>query len=187
MTARHDGGVARFDALYRATRADILAYLLRRAHSPEDAADALADTYLIAWEKLGSIPDGEQARLWLFGVARNVLLRGIDHRHGNDALVQRISAELRIAADARPSDPPEAPRLQAALASLPGIDREILTLAAWEELAPRQIAAVLGISPNTVRIRLHRARRHVQRQLEAAPNAEPPPQPAVIGPRVYER
>lgn len=77
MTARHEQSVARFDVLYRATRADILSYLLRRATSPEDAADAVAETYLIAWEKLDSIPSGEQARLWLFGVARNVLLRAV--------------------------------------------------------------------------------------------------------------
>lgn len=175
---------ARFDALYRSTRTDILAYLLRRAASPEDAADALADTYLIAWEKFESIPSGEHARLWLFGVAHNLLLRGTERRHGNAELVKRISSELRTASTTEPNDSPDASRLRGALASLTAIDREILTLAAWEELAPRQIATVLGISPNTVRIRLHRARRHVQRRLEITPTTEPaPPQPTALSSR----
>jgi RNA polymerase sigma-70 factor, ECF subfamily len=171
---------ARFDELYRSTRTDILAYLLRRAVSAEDAADALADTYLIAWEKSELMPEGDRARLWLFGVAHNVLLRGNERRHGNAELVQRITAELRATS---PIDPPDLSRLRGALASLTAIDREILTLAAWEELPPRHIAVVLGISPNTVRIRLHRARRHVQRRLEITPTAEPPPQPAPISSR----
>jgi len=37
-------------------------------------------------------------------------------------------------------------------------DQELLRLVAWEELANQQIAAVLGITPNAVAIRLHRAR-----------------------------
>jgi RNA polymerase sigma factor (sigma-70 family) len=183
MTASHEQNVARFDDLYRTTRADLLTYLLRRATSPEDAADALAETYMIAWEKLDSIPSGEQAPLWLFGVARNVLMRGVDRRHGNDTLVDRIAAELQIAGETEPSNDAEASRLRAALGSLPAIDREILTLAAWEQLAPRQIATVLRISPNVVRVRLHRARRHVRLRLEARPTPEPPPQPATISPQ----
>ena len=174
---------ARFDEFYRSTRTDILAYLLRRAASPEDAADALADTYLIAWEKFELMPAGDHARLWLFGVAHNVLLRGINRRHGNAELVKRITSELRIASTTDPIDTSDSSRLRRALASLTALDREILTLAAWEELAPRQIATVLGISPNTARIRLHRARRHVQRRLEPAPTAEPPPQPATLSSR----
>jgi RNA polymerase sigma-70 factor (ECF subfamily) len=45
-----------------------------------------------------------------------------------------------------------------ALASLSPADQEILRLVAWEELGNQQIATVLGITPNAVAIRLHRAR-----------------------------
>jgi RNA polymerase sigma-70 factor (ECF subfamily) len=45
-----------------------------------------------------------------------------------------------------------------ALASLSPADQEILRLVAWEELRNPQIAEVLGITPNAVAIRLHRAR-----------------------------
>ncbi len=46
----------------------------------------------------------------------------------------------------------------AALASLAPADQEILRLVAWEELRNQQIAEVLGITANSVAIRLHRAR-----------------------------
>lgn len=53
----------RFDRMFRATSDDVLAYLLRRARTPEDAADALPETYAAAWRKLDKLPDGERARL----------------------------------------------------------------------------------------------------------------------------
>ena len=46
----------------------------------------------------------------------------------------------------------------AALASLPPADQELLRLVAWEELGNQEIAVVLGVTPNAVAIRLHRAR-----------------------------
>jgi RNA polymerase sigma-70 factor (ECF subfamily) len=54
----------------------------------------------------------------------------------------------------------------AALIALSDDEREILLLVAWEELTPSQAAAVLGISPETARTRLHRARLHVRSQFE---------------------
>ena len=48
--------------------------------------------------------------------------------------------------------------MDTALSQLSKSDREIVELSAWEELAPGEIAIVLGISPNAARVRLHRAR-----------------------------
>jgi len=46
----------RFNALYDHNAQDILTYLLRRTTTPEDAADCLAETFLIAWDKREQIP-----------------------------------------------------------------------------------------------------------------------------------
>jgi RNA polymerase sigma-70 factor (ECF subfamily) len=46
-----------------------------------------------------------------------------------------------------------------ALARLGARDREVLLLAEWEGLAPRQIAGILGCAAVTARARLHRARK----------------------------
>lgn len=54
-----------------------------------------------------------------------------------------------------------------ALARLPEAERELLRLEGWENLDARQIATVLGTSQNAVRIRLHRARRRLARELDA--------------------
>jgi len=56
--------------------------------------------------------------------------------------------------------------LRAVLAALSVRDREILTMTAWEGLTPKQIAVVMGTSANVVRVRLHRARTRLKRQLD---------------------
>jgi RNA polymerase sigma-70 factor (ECF subfamily) len=55
--------------------------------------------------------------------------------------------------------------LVAALDELSAEDREIVRLWAWEQLAPREIAVVLAISPNAASIRLHRAKRRLADRL----------------------
>jgi RNA polymerase sigma factor (sigma-70 family) len=155
-----------FERLFRDTRADLLAYLLRRSATPEDAADVLAETYLIAWRKLDAIPRGDTARPWLFGVARNALMKGASRRRSYALVVERLAHELRAVRPASPltgDDRSEA--LDTALAALPEMDREILMLTAWEGLTPTQIATVVGRSANVVRVRLHRARSRLKRTL----------------------
>ena len=63
--------------------------------------------------------------------------------------------------------------VRVALAELSEQDREIVTLTAWEGLAPREIARVMGISANVVRIRLHRARARIKKQLDVPGEALP--------------
>ena len=156
-----------FEQLFRDTRADLLAYVLRRSRSAEDAADILAETYLIAWQKLEKVPKDERARLWLFGVARNLLMKGASRNRSGSALVERLANELRSADPVHlPVDEERRDALRAVLAALSVRDREILTMTAWEGLTPKQIAKVMGTSANVVRVRLHRARARLKRELD---------------------
>ncbi|MDQ6821661.1 MAG: sigma-70 family RNA polymerase sigma factor [Actinomycetota bacterium] len=159
-----------FQQLFQETRASLSAYLVCRCNDAEQAADLVSETYLIAWQKFDSIPPGVQARLWLFGVARNLMLKGFRHRRVADALVERLAGELRRAQAEHPQidDHPRA-LLRAALNALSEGDREILMLTAWEGLTPREIAAVTGIAANVIRVRLHRARRRVEQRLRTNP------------------
>jgi RNA polymerase sigma-70 factor (ECF subfamily) len=145
-----------------------LAYLARRAHGHDQAADLLAETYLIAWRKLDQVPEGEEGRLWLFGVARNVLKKQAHHQHLQADLTKRLEQELRVvAAASEPSDGPWSEKLRRAISDLPDKEREILLLTAWEGLAPREIAAITGSSANAVRVRLVRARSRLRPELQA--------------------
>lgn len=62
-----------FSDLFERTHGALLGYAVRRVTDPADAADVVAETYLVAWRRLEDVPPGAQARPWLFGVARRVL------------------------------------------------------------------------------------------------------------------
>ncbi|WP_255205540.1 RNA polymerase sigma factor [Actinomadura sp. BRA 177] len=154
----------RFEEVYAANRARILGYALRRTTDPQDAADVLAETFLTAWRRLDDVPPGEQARLWLYGVARRVLANHHRGERRRSALAADLGSRLRTEVAV-----PEAADLTdvaAAFRSLPEPDRELLSLVGWEELDHGEIATVLGCSRNAVRIRLHRARRRFARALQ---------------------
>ncbi len=149
-----------------ANYADLLGYVRRRTESPDDAADAISETFTTAWRRIDDIPEGEQARLWLYGVARRVLA---NHHRGEtrrSALAVRLRAELAAWEDSQPHQ--DVGAIREAFQRLSPEDRELLSLVSWEGLDTAQIATVLECSRGAVRLRLHRARKRLARELEAA-------------------
>lgn len=163
-----DERTACFEALYAATFNQILGYALRRCDCPEDAADVVAETFAITWRRIDAVPPGDQARLWLYGVARNVLAnhrRGMARRHGLSAA---LAAEVADLYQPSAEESAESGVVKRIFRELPDDDRELLSLVAWEGLDHGEIAKVLGCSRNAVRIRLHRARKRLARELATA-------------------
>jgi RNA polymerase sigma-70 factor (ECF subfamily) len=155
----------RFARLYAEHGRELLAYALRRAPAPEDAADAVAEAFLVAWRRGPEVPAGPEARLWLYGVARHTLANQRRGERRRARLAERLRAELAIAAAAQPAPGAEAAPILRALERLDENDRELLLLVGWEELTPSEAARVLDLTAVAVRSRLHRARRRLRRAL----------------------
>src|SRR3954469_17895198 len=66
--------VAVFEGLFRDHSTAILGYALRRVERSDLAADVLSEVMLVTWRRLDEVPRGDQARIWLYGVARRVIL-----------------------------------------------------------------------------------------------------------------
>jgi RNA polymerase sigma-70 factor (ECF subfamily) len=152
----------RFEALFDRHHKAVLGFALRRSASPDDAADAVAETFSLAWQKLDSVPDGDAARWWLYATARNTIANAHRSDRRRNELFSAVASELTQALDgiSLDGDPREHVSIEvaAALATLSEEEREVLTLNAWEDLKPREIALVLGIGRAAARTRLHRAR-----------------------------
>lgn len=161
----------RFDELFRAHYADLYRYAVRRCPSSEDAEDLVAETFTVAWRRIHDVPDGNEARLWLFGTARLLRMNQLRSITRRRALRDRVR---RLMAGSREQDPavPVAgtSRVGKAMRRLSGPDREILLLAAWEGLSSQEIASVLEITAAAARKRLQRAR---DRLREALGSEEP--------------
>jgi len=163
-----DERTAGFEALYTANFSSILGYVVRRCENPEDAADVVAETFAVAWRRSDAVPAGEEARLWLYGVARKVLAnhrRGLAGRRG---LTEALAADVAELYTPSAEDSAETGTLGAVFRRLPEDDRELLSLVAWEGLDHSELAGVLGCSRNAVRIRLHRARKRLASALVKA-------------------
>jgi RNA polymerase sigma factor (sigma-70 family) len=162
----------RFGQLYRAQGRAILAYALRRVEDPEDAADVVAETFLVAWRRLDEVPNDARARLWLFGVARRVIANRHRAERRRTRLGERLAESLRTDLTTRPAPAGEAAEVLRAMSGLGDDDRELLLLVSWEELSPGEAAKVLGISSLAARSRLHRARRRLRTLLEQQESPE---------------
>lgn len=146
----------RFEAIAEEVFQPLQRYLRRR--TDRDAAeDALADVMLTVWRRLDDAPS-ERVLPWCYGIARNTLANQRRGRRRHLRLIERLEAEPGQNTAPDPADTGTDPELAAALQALSPDDREVLRLWAWEQLEPREIAPVLGISVNAATLRLSRAR-----------------------------
>jgi RNA polymerase sigma-70 factor (ECF subfamily) len=149
-----DDARERFEALAAEVVEPVRRFLARRT-DPDTAEDVLAETLLVCWRRLDQVP--EHALPWVYGVARNCLA----NIQRGDRRQVRLAARITVVDPpqqvAREFDEPDE-RVTAALAAMRPEEADLLRLWAWEQLAPAEIAAVLGITPNAASIRLHRAR-----------------------------
>ena len=154
-----------FDELYRATYPRVLAYA-RSMASREDADDAVAQAYVIAWRRQRDIPrDAELG--WLIGVTRRVLANTRRSRRRAGALHALLDLQPRVPGP-DPADLVEDGELRAALLALSPLDREAVLLTAWFDLSGPDAAQALGITPAAFRMRAARARRRLRASLSPA-------------------
>lgn len=154
--------------LWSAYAGHVYAYAARRIGRAH-ADDVVADVFTVAWRRRHERPRRELP--WLYGVARRVLS---DHYRSEGRHTRLVERAIQEPTWNPPFDESvaESLELSSALADLSDPDRETLLLSAWEGLAPREAAAVLGIPASAFRMRLTRARRRLRAAMassEAAP------------------
>jgi len=141
------------------------AYLHRRV-GQSGAEELLAEVWIAAFGSRGAYDHTyDDARPWLFGVARNTL-----RRHWRNRSQEDLTGDL---GDLAPGSDPwpavddrvdGAAVLRTALAHLRPNQREVLTLVVWEELSIADAARTLGIPAGTARYALHQARLSLRNQ-----------------------
>ncbi len=154
-----------FTALYDAYYSQIYGYAVSRTDH-QRADEIVSDTFTTVWRRLDDVPDPPLP--WLLGVARNVA------REQARRSARRVSAEIRVQTWTSAMNPvaidpadevTDRAGVLAALARISDDDREVLTLIAWHGLSPTEAAQVIGCTPATYSVRLHRARGRLQRAM----------------------
>ena len=162
-----------FTRVYDAHYDEIHAFCVRRVGRNE-ADDATAEVFAVVWRRIAEVGP-TSTRGWVFGVARKVVLNQWRSKSRRARLRDRL-----VGTATERSDGPEVVVVRrsedeavlAVLDQLRPMDREIILLAAWEELSGPEIGEVLGISTQAAQQRLHRSKRRLAKRLQSAPGIE---------------
>jgi RNA polymerase sigma-70 factor (ECF subfamily) len=166
LAATWRGDPAAFEALVRRHQAPLYNFCLRMLGQTEDAADVAQDTFVQLYSHLGRLDDHEPIAPWLFRVARNRCIDIIRRRRTvplgtiDDADDEPLPDELAERADLQRL-------LSSAIAALPPAYGEVVALRYAGDRSFAEIAAILDCDEGAARVRFHRAKGLLRRQLRA--------------------
>src|SRR5208283_4877368 len=137
--------------LYDGHAQSLYAFLLNLTRDEADTRDLLQDIFVKLARDPELLAGARNERAFLIRLAHNAAIDLIRRRGTRERTKDNFAAEM-VSPFAPASDPDEAvfrDELAVALAELPEEQRAVVHLKLWEGLTFGEIAAALGISPNT--------------------------------------
>ena len=164
------GDARAFAAFYRRHEDAVLGFFLRRTRQADLAADLTAETFARALAGRRTFdPELGEAGAWLFGIARNLLLRSLERGRVEDHARRRLGLEPLVLDDSALAriDELEGDRALTALEGLPEEQRVAVHGRVLDERDYAALAAELACSESVVRQRVSRGLRALRTRLEA--------------------
>ena len=153
------GDTGAFEALYRAHVGRVYAVCIRMVADEVRAAELTQDTFVRAWQRLGSFRGESAFSSWLHRVAVNVVLVALRAERRRTARVQATDNLDPFDGPGSSPAPGATMDLEEAIAALPPKARNVLVLHDVEGYRHHEIADMMGIATGTSKAHLHRARR----------------------------
>ena len=175
IASRHDPSA--FRDLYDRWADRLLAYFYRRVLDPEVAADLLAETFAVAFERRARFRDvGRPGGAWLYGIAAHQLSHWFRHQDVERRAVRRLGLQVPALDEesiARIEGLADMEGHRAALASalrqIGKGERHAVELRVVQELGYAEIATALDCSEAAARTRVHRGLARLNHLMEATP------------------
>jgi len=182
VSALRKGDPQAFEEMVRRFGGRLLAAARRYLRSEADACDALQDAFLCAFRSIGKFKGNSQLSTWLHRIVINsalMYLRANKHRsHESQVDIEQLLPHFDRSAnwiDAPASPAPAHIALEVAetrsmvrrcIEQLPEAYKIVLLLRDMDELDTAEVATLLGLTTNTVKVRLHRARQTLKTLIE---------------------
>ncbi len=174
------GSDAAYEELVRAQGARLLAVARRLLRSEEDARDAVQDAFISAFRAIDRFEGGSLLSTWLHRIVVNAALMKLRSqqrkpetsiedllpRFLEDGHFAEPPAEWQQSADQALERRETRLLVRQAIDLLPESYRTVVLLRDIEGLDTAETAKALGVTPNAVKIRLHRARQALRGQLD---------------------
>ena len=182
VRAAADGDAAAMERLLVRAQASAYRFSQMVCGRTDETEDVMQEALVSTYRHARAIRDPEAFTTWLYRTVRNACLLSRRKRVAEPSHL--LSLDDRGPADDGPAYDPRADapspeevldeadrrtRLRQALLRLPGTQREIVVLRDLEGLSTREVAAIVGISEDNVKQRLHRGRLALRAALEPAP------------------
>lgn len=181
------GDEAAFEEVVRRYGGRLLAVARRILQSEDDAQDAVQEGFLSAFRALDQFKETARLSTWLHRIVVNAALmkQRSRARRAEDSIEELLPNFVEDGHQSNPAVPWREPleelvanketreRVRASIDRLPEIYRTVLTLRDIEDLDTGETAKLLGVSPNVVKIRLHRSRQALRTLLNPLFRGEP--------------
>jgi RNA polymerase sigma-70 factor, ECF subfamily len=156
------------ELLYRRHAPWLAGRLAARTSSRDLAEEALQDTFMAAWRGARGYHGSGEVPAWLWGIARR-RLASLARRQPHGSLSLDTAGE-RVDPAAGPEEAAlgqdASARIRRAVAHLPDEQRAAITAVVYQGQTVTQATQATGVAEGTIKSRLHRARRHLRKELQ---------------------
>ena len=161
-----------FASLIEKYQQQVHAHALRKVRDFQAAEDITQETFLQVHQKLATLNDPAKFSGWLYAIVNHQCIAWYRKNRLQTESLQEIhiseietDAYSRYIATEHAKTTAEAQRelVKQLLTKLKESDREVITLHYFEEMTSSEISEVLGVSENTIKSRLHRARQRLKK------------------------
>ena len=156
----------------------VYSFSMKVCGHPEDAEDTMQEVLFRSLPHLAKIKEPKALAVWLYTVTRNRCWRmrrkgsgapkqmvALDDLMPDEAELGRLLEDAALGPEDNVSQAEQANLLHKAVLQISPALRMVLVLHDMEELETDQVAQILGLQSGTVRVRLHRARLLVRREM----------------------
>ena len=161
-----EGDLRAFEQLYRVYHPRLTRFIVNMVHRPQITEEVLDDTMLVVWNRPTSYNGASKVSTWIFAIAYHKALSAL-RRHREP--VEDKHAETRESLEAGPEQllgrRQAREALLAAMRELSPDHRAVVDLTYFHEIGYREIADIMDCPIDTVKTRMHHARRHLKRVL----------------------
>jgi RNA polymerase sigma-70 factor (ECF subfamily) len=159
-----DPELEKIEKLVNDYQKEIINFHLRFVGNRFDAEDLAQETFIKAYKKLNTLKSPEKTRSWLYSIARNTVIdffrKNKDREVGRDgAFLENIAQTAEVNFLDYATEREVSKELERFIDKLVKEDRAIIRLLYYEGFTYKEIVKLLNINENTLKSRLHRARK----------------------------
>lgn len=166
--------IRKFEEIVNQYQRDLVNFHYRFVGNRPEAEDLAQDTFIKAYKKFNTLKEPDKLKSWLFQIARNTVIDFFRKNKNkpfamDSAILENIADTASIDYQGRIAQMEVSKELEHCIAQLVKEDRAIIKLLYYEGFSYKEIGELLHMNQNTLKSRLHRARKILLEAIQANP------------------